>query len=108
MRSNWIRFLAGVLVSVALVGAFAVTGGMKGGRSTYIKDAKENVEEGMMVILEVEGKHICLFVDTLIGKQEIVVKPIPPYIKKVKGLSGCTQLGDGSIALILDPGGITE
>ena len=34
MRSNWIRFLAGVLVSVALVGAFAVTGGMKGGRST--------------------------------------------------------------------------
>ena len=74
----------------------------------HIKDAKENVEEGMMVILEVEGKHICLFVDTLIGKQEIVVKPIPPYIKKVKGLSGCTQLGDGSIALILDPGGITE
>ena len=74
----------------------------------HIKDAKENVEEGMMVILEVEGKHICLFVDTLIGKQEIVVKSIPPYIKKVKGLSGCTQLGDGSIALILDPGGITE
>lgn len=34
MRSNWIRFLAGVLVSVALVGAFAATGGMKGGRST--------------------------------------------------------------------------
>ena len=68
----------------------------------------QNVEEGMMVIIEVEGKNICLFVDRLIGKQEIVVKPIPSYIKKVKGLSGCTQLGDGSIALILDPGGISE
>ena len=74
----------------------------------HISGCKENVEDGMMVILEVEGKQICLFVDTLIGKQEIVVKPIPSYIKKVKGLSGCTQLGDGSIALILDSGGIVE
>lgn len=73
-----------------------------------IKDCKTNVEEGMMVILAVEEKQICLFVDKLIGKQEIVVKPIPSYVKKVKGLSGCTQLGDGSIALILDPAGVCE
>ncbi|MCH5272916.1 MAG: chemotaxis protein CheA [Lachnospiraceae bacterium] len=66
------------------------------------------VNEGMMLIFEVDGKTICLFVDKLIGKQEIVVKPIPSYIKKVKGLSGCTQLGDGSIALILDPVGLIE
>ena len=69
---------------------------------------KTNVEEGMMVILEVEDRKICLFVDSLVGKQEIVVKPIPSYVKKVKGISGCTQLGDGSIALILDPGGVSE
>ena len=69
---------------------------------------KEAVEDGMMLILEVEDQKICLFVDKLIGEQEIVVKTIPPYIKKVKGLSGCTQLGDGSIALILDPGGLIE
>ena len=31
MKNNWIRFLAGALVSVMLVGAFALTGGMKGG-----------------------------------------------------------------------------
>ena len=67
---------------------------------------QESVEDGMMLILEVEEQKICLFVDKLIGEQEIVVKPIPSYIKKVKGLSGCTQLGDGSIALILDPGGL--
>lgn len=74
----------------------------------HLSDYKENVEEGMMVILEVEDRQICLFIDELIGKQEIVVKPIPSYVKKVKGLSGCTQLGDGSIALILDPGGVSE
>lgn len=68
----------------------------------------KNVEEGMMVILEVDGEQFCLFVDKLVGKQEIVVKPIPSYIKKVRGLSGCTQLGDGSIALILDAAGLTE
>ena len=73
-----------------------------------LKEYQESVEEGMMLILEVEDKKICLFVDKLIGEQEIVVKPIPSYIKKVRGLSGCTQLGDGSIALILDPGGLLE
>ena len=73
-----------------------------------MEDYRTSVEEGMMLILEVENRTICLFVDKLIGKQEIVVKPIPSYIKKVKGLSGCTQLGDGSIALILDPGGLVE
>lgn len=67
-----------------------------------------SIENGMMLILEVDSRTLCLFVDKLIGKQEIVVKPIPPYIKKIKGLSGCTQLGDGSIALILDPGGLVD
>ena len=73
-----------------------------------LKEYQESIEDGMMLILEVEDKKICLFVDRLIGEQEIVVKPIPSYVKKVKGLSGCTQLGDGSIALILDPGGLLD
>ncbi len=73
-----------------------------------MKGYKESVEDGVMLILEMEDKKVCLFVDKLIGEQEIVVKPIPSYIKKVRGLSGCTQLGDGSIALILDAGGLIE
>jgi len=73
-----------------------------------LKECRKSVEDGMMLIFEVENKTICLFVDRLIGKQEIVVKPIPSYVKKVKGLSGCTQLGDGSIALIIDPVGLIE
>lgn len=66
----------------------------------------KSVEDGMMVIVEMDKREVCLFVDRLVGKQEIVVKPIPDYIRKVKGLSGCTQLGDGSIALILDAAGL--
>lgn len=65
-------------------------------------------KEGMLVVVKVEGRAMCLFVNALVGKQEIVVKPIPDYIKKVKGLSGCTQLGDGSIALILDANGLMD
>ena len=76
------------------------------GRWYGLSGYQEAVEDGMMVIIEADDKRIALFVDTLVGKQEIVVKPIPSYIKKVKGLTGCTQLGDGSIALILDPGGL--
>ena len=73
-----------------------------------LSDYQESVEDGVMLILEVEDRKICLLVDRLVGEQEIVVKPIPSYIKKVKGLSGCTQLGDGSIALILDAPGLVE
>ena len=74
----------------------------------HLRDYKTNVEDGMMVIVEVEKQNVCFFVDKLVGKQEIVVKPIPGYVRKVKGLSGCTQLGDGSIALILDAAAMME
>ncbi len=78
------------------------------GRWYGLQEYRESVEDGVMLILEVDDRHVCLLVDKLIGEQEIVVKPIPSYIKKVKGLSGCTQLGDGSIALILDAVGLME
>jgi two-component system chemotaxis sensor kinase CheA len=74
----------------------------------HIKGYRKDVEDAMIVIVEVDKEIVCLLVDKLIGKQEIVVKPIPEYIRNVRGLSGCTQLGDGSIALILDAAGLLE
>ncbi len=76
------------------------------GEKYNINGYEPDKDEGMMVILKLEDKTVCVIVDRLVGKQEIVVKPIPDYLKKVKGLSGCTQLGDGSIALILDAAGL--
>lgn len=73
-----------------------------------LDDAISNVEDGIMLVLEYEGTSLCVLIDELIGTQEIVVKPIPPYVKKVHGISGCTQLGDGSIALILDVSGLMQ
>lgn len=75
-------------------------------RKFHLEGGKEQVEDGIMAVLEHEERQVCVFVDELVGEQEIVVKPIPSYIKKVRGISGCTQLGDGSIALILDTGGL--
>ncbi len=78
------------------------------GRRYDIHGYEESNSEGMLVLVQVEGEIVCLVVDRLVGKQEIVVKPIPEYLKKVQGLSGCTQLGDGSIALILDAAGLVK
>ena len=75
-------------------------------RRYHLEESLTEGEDGIVVVLEHENKYICVFIDKLIAEQEIVVKPIPPYIKKVQGLSGCTQLGDGSIALILDIAGL--
>lgn len=73
-----------------------------------IPDSQNEVENGIIVVLEHEGKQVCVLIDSLLQEQEIVVKPIPTYVKKIKGLSGCTQLGDGSIALILDIAGLIQ
>ena len=78
------------------------------GELYQINGYKRDDTKGMLVMVESEKKVFCMVVDTLVGKQEIVVKPIPDYVKKVKGLSGCTQLGDGSVALILDALGLIE
>ena len=50
--------------------------------------------------------QVGLVVDRLIGKQEIVIKSLGSFIGSVAGLSGCTILGDGRIALILDISGL--
>lgn len=64
------------------------------------------IEDGIMIMIEDGNKSACLFVDRLLGEQPVVVKALPGYIKKVKGLAGCTLLGDGSISLIVDVAGL--
>ncbi len=76
-----------------------------------IAGAVTNFADGIMIMVETEKATIGLFADQLIGQQQIVVKPIPAYIKnisKTQGITGCTLLGDGSISLILDAMGIVN
>lgn len=78
------------------------------GQRYEFENCQTKVEDGVVVVLEHEGSQICVLIDSLMQEQEIVVKPIPSYVKKVRGISGCTQLGDGSIALILDIASLIE
>ena len=58
--------------------------------------------EGVLVLLESDGKKSALFVDRLVGQQQVVIKSLETNFKKVLGVSGATIMGDGSVALILD------
>ena len=62
----------------------------------------DDYEEGIMVILESDGKRVGLFVDDLVGQSQVVIKSLEANYRKVDGVSGATILGTGRVALILD------
>lgn len=55
-----------------------------------------------VVIVSKGDRYAGLVVDSLIGQQEIVIKPIGKYMETSKIIGGATILGDGEVALILD------
>ena len=65
-----------------------------------------NIDDGILIWVEASDKSYCMFVDQLLGEQQVVVKPLPSYLNnfniKHSGISGCTILGDGNISIILD------
>ncbi len=71
-----------------------------------IEDGCTEISDGILVWLDTGDTSYCLFVDELIGEQQVVVKPLPSYLKTFNimgsGIAGCTILGDGNISLILD------
>ena len=70
-----------------------------------VKTDVTKLSEGIIIMVEQDEKSVCVFADELLGQQQVVVKALPGYIqnfKKIRGLAGCTLLGDGSISLILD------
>ena len=64
------------------------------------------ISDGILIWLESGELSYCLFVDELLGEQQVVVKPLPSYFSrfniKQSGIAGCTILGDGNISIILD------
>lgn len=61
-----------------------------------------NPTDGVLLILEADGKKSALFVDRLVGQQQVVIKSLETNFKRISGVSGATIMGDGSVALILD------
>lgn len=60
------------------------------------------LEQGIVIIVENEGRKTALFVDELLGQQQVVIKSLESNFKRVHGISGATIMGDGRVALILD------
>jgi len=59
--------------------------------------------EGIVVLVEHSGKVSALMVDEMVSKQEVVIKNLGAYMQGLPGVAGGAILGDGNIALILDP-----
>jgi two-component system chemotaxis sensor kinase CheA len=68
----------------------------------------ENPWDGLVVIVESEGKALGLVVDELVGQQQIVIKSLDNQITSSRAISGAAILGDGTIALIIDVHGFVS
>ncbi len=64
--------------------------------------------DGIVVIVETSGKVSALLVDELISKQEVVIKNLGAFMQNLPGVAGGAILGDGNIALILDPASLLQ
>jgi two-component system chemotaxis sensor kinase CheA len=67
-----------------------------------------DLEHGSIMVVEGDGRKVGLFVDDLVGQQQVVVKSIETNYRRIEGVSGATVLGDGSVALILDVPGLVR
>jgi two-component system chemotaxis sensor kinase CheA len=64
--------------------------------------------EGLIMVVEGDGRRVGLCVDELLGQQQVVVKTLEANYGHVEGIAGATILGDGSVALILDVANLTR
>ncbi|WP_144157210.1 chemotaxis protein CheA [Paraburkholderia sp. BCC1885] len=67
-----------------------------------VEDAKKEPTQGIVTIMQTEGRRFAMLIDELVGQQQVVVKNLETNYRKVHGISAATILGDGSVALIVD------
>jgi len=70
------------------------------------EEAVNNLEKGLLVVVEADGRQVGLFVDDLQGQQQISIKSLEKNFRRVSGVAGATILGDGRVGLILDISGL--
>jgi two-component system chemotaxis sensor kinase CheA len=67
-----------------------------------VEEAKQEPTQGIVTIMQTEGRRFAMLIDELVGQQQVVVKNLETNYRKVHGISAATILGDGSVALIVD------
>ena len=68
--------------------------------------AVTDLEKGLLVVVEADGRQVGLFVDDLQGQQQVSIKSLEKNFRRVAGVAGATILGDGRVGLILDISGL--
>ena len=64
--------------------------------------------DGIVMVVDSGTRSRALLVDSLIGKQEVVIKPLGHAFRGQQGMSGAAILGDGRVALIIDPDAVSR
>ncbi len=64
--------------------------------------------QGIVVVVDCDGRRMALQVDELVLQQQFVIKNLERNYRRVPGIAGATILGDGRVALILDPAGLAR
>ena len=64
--------------------------------------------DGIIIVVESQERTLCLFVDELVGQQQVVIKGLSNYVGDISYVSGCTILGDGTVSLIIEVTGIAD
>ena len=71
-----------------------------------VEPDSRSAEDGLLVVLEADGKRVGVLVDDLLAQQQVVIKSLESNFKSVAGIAGATILGDGTVALIIDAPGL--
>lgn len=68
----------------------------------------EGRDRGFVVVVAAGARRLGLVVDYLEGQQDIVIKPLGPSLRQVRGFAGAAQLGDQRVGLVLDSPALVE
>ena len=71
-------------------------------KAMQVEPTFTEVHRGIVVLVEANRHRFALFVDGLVGQQQVVIKSLEQHYRRVQGIAGATIMGDGSVALILD------
>jgi len=71
-----------------------------------IEPRSSDLTQGILVVVEADGRKAGLYVDDLLGQQQVVIKSLQTHYGRVEGISAATILGDGTVAMILDITGL--
>ncbi|WP_075185531.1 chemotaxis protein CheA [Teredinibacter haidensis] len=77
-------------------------------KSFAIRPDTKDLDQSLIVVVESDGEKVGIVVDELLAQQQVVIKSLEQNYRRVDGVSGATILGDGTVALILDVGGIVK